>query len=408
MDSLCTAAARALQAGDPVTALKHVALRRDAAALALRGIAMAQLGELARAKQLLTRALRGFEPREALARARCQLARAEVSLMLRELLPADTERALSRAQRTLEAHGDRVNAIHARLLAIRRLLLLGQIDRAERALGELALDGAPAPLVAVRELVAAEIALRRVRTVQAQRAFDRAREAAGRARIPALAAEIELGLGALKIPAARLLRRGQERPLLLAEVEALLGSKELVVDACRRTVRDAEGSLVLARRPVLFGLVRALAEAWPEDVSRESLLARVFGARRANESHRARLRVEIGRLRRELAGRATVSATPSGFVLSASSAAGVAVLAPPIDGEGAALLALLDDGKPWSTSALALALGQSQRSVQRVLSELLAASRVRRLGRARAQRWLAPPMIGFTTTLLLPASLAVG
>lgn len=408
MDSLCTAAARALQAGDPLTALKHVALREDSPALALRGIAMAQLGELARSKELLGRAARGFGPREGLARARCQLARAEVALSARDLMPDDTERTLSAAERTLRAHGDRTNAAHARLLSVRRRLLLGQLERAEAALAELDLQGAPARLVAVGELVAAEIALRRLRTREARARFARAEEAARRAGIPALTAEIEHGLAALSTPAARLLRHGQEQPLLLEEVEALFESDELIIDACRRGVRDRTSSVELARRPILFAIVRALAESWPEPQPREVLIASVFGARRANESHRARLRVEVGRLRRVLRGLGDVSATAEGFLLSPLRARRVTLLAPPIDGQGAALLALLADGESWSTSALALALAQSQRTVQRTLAELVLANRVRRFGRARAQRWVAAPIIGFTTTLLLPASLAGG
>ena len=106
MDSLITAAARALAAGDPLGALKRVALRDDAPALALRGIAMAQLGDLARAKALLRRAARAFGPKEAVARARCVVAEAEIALVSRDLgWPA---KALDAARATLEAHGDRV------------------------------------------------------------------------------------------------------------------------------------------------------------------------------------------------------------------------------------------------------------------------------------------------------------
>ena len=135
MDSLITAAARALAAGDPLGALKRVALRDDAPALALRGIAMAQLGDLARAKALLRRAARAFGPKEAVARARCVVAEAEIALVSRDLgWPA---KALDAARATLEAHGDRVNAAHARYLEVRRLLLIGRLDEAEHALAEL-------------------------------------------------------------------------------------------------------------------------------------------------------------------------------------------------------------------------------------------------------------------------------
>jgi DNA-binding transcriptional ArsR family regulator len=195
---------------------------------------------------------------------------------------------------------------------------------------------------------------------------------------------------------------------LLDEVEAVLLSTDLVIDACRRAVRGAGRSVTLANRPVLFALVRALAEAWPHDVRREDLIACAFEARRANASHRARLRVELGRLRGELRALADVRATARGFVLAPRRAPAVVVVVPPIDGDGAAILALLADGEPWSTSALALALGQSQRTVQRALAELELGAKVHARGVARARRWLAPPISGFTTTLLLPITAAIG
>jgi hypothetical protein len=170
-------------------------------------------------------------------------------------------------------------------------------------------------------------------------------------------------------------------------------------------VRCGGAQLSLRRRPVLFALARALAEAWPGAAAREQLIARAFETRRANDSHRARLRVEIGRLRRGLRLLAALEATPAGFQLQPRAAASVCVLAPPLDHEHASVLALLSDGEAWSSSALALALGASQRTVQRALLELESEGTARSLGRGRAQRWLAPPIAGFTTSLLLPAAL---
>jgi len=403
MDSLITAAARALAAGDPLGALNRVALRDDAAALALRGIAMAQLGDLVRAKALLRRASRAFGPREAVARARCIVAEAEIALVSRDLgWPA---KALDAARATLEEHGDRVNAAHARHLEIRRLLLIGRLDEAERRLE--GLDPAPFPPAsrAVHELAVAGIAMRRLHTKTARAALARAGRAARHAGIPALAAEVESASLALKAPAARLIARGEERQLRLEEVEALLESGALVVDACRYVVRGAGTVISLASRPVLFALARALGEAWPTDVTRGTLLARAFGAKHADESHRARLRVEIGRLRRMLAPLAGVSATKQGFALVPRRASEVAVLARPVEEEHGAVLAFLADGESWSSSALALALGASQRSVQRALDSLAAAGNVQSIGRARARRWMTPPVAGITTTLLLPAPL---
>ena len=403
MDSLITAAARALAAGDPLGALNRVALREDAPALALRGIAMAQLGDLIHAKALLRRAARAFGPHEAMARARCVVAQAEIALVSRELgWPA---KALDAARATLEEHGDRVNAAYARYLGVRRLLLIGRIDEAERSLAEL--DPSPLPPASrtAHELVVAGIALRRLRTKAARAALGRAERAARDARIPALTAEVENASLALSTPAARLTARGEQRVVLLEDVEDLLVSKAFIVDACRHVVRDARTVVSLARRPVLFALARALGEAWPADVPRDMLIARAFGARLADESHRARLRVEVGRLRTVLRTLASVSATKRGFALAPRRAREVAVLTPPVEDGHASVLAFLADGESWSSSALATALGASQRTVQRALDSLAARGKVQSFGRGRARRWLTTPMPGFTTTLLLPAPL---
>jgi tetratricopeptide (TPR) repeat protein len=405
MDSLITAAGRALAAGDPLGALKRVALRDDAPALALRGIAMAQLGDLVRAKALLRSAARAFGPKEAVARARCVVAEAEIALASRDLgWPA---KALEAARETLEAHGDRANAAYARFLEARRLLLIGRTDAAERALAEL--DPAPLPpaLRTAHELVVAGIEVRRLRTKAARESLTRAEFAARQARIPALTAEVESARLVLNTPAARMIASGEERLLLLDEVEALLASKAFVVDACRHVVRHAGTVISLASRPVLFTLARVLSEAWPGDVPRDTLVARAFRLKLADESYRGRLRVEIGRLRTVLRTVANVSATKRGFALEPHHAHEVVVLALPVDEEFAAVLAFLADGESWSSSALALALGTSQRTVQRVLDSLAAAGKVRSYGRARARRWMTPPVPGFTTSLLLPASLPV-
>ena len=403
MDSLITAAARALAAGDPLGALNRVALRDDAPALALRGIAMAQLGDLVRAKALLRSAARAFGPKEAVARARCVVAEADIAIASRDLgWPA---KALEAAWATLEAHGDRVNAAYARYLKVQRLLLIGRLDEAERSLAELDPTPLPPALSTAHELVVAGIAIRRLRTKAARAALARAKCAAHQARIPALTAEVESAFLVLNTPAARLIASGEERLLLLEEVEALLASKALVVDACRHVVRDARTVVSLARRPVLFALARALGEAWPGDVPRGLLLARAFGARRADESHRARLRVEVGRLRTMLRTLARVSATKRGYALAPRRTCEVVVLARPVEDEHASVLAFLADGESWPSSALALALRTSQRTVQRALDSLAAAGKVQSYGRGRARRWMTPPVPGFTTTLLLPAPL---
>ncbi|CAN7644677.1 helix-turn-helix domain-containing protein [Pararhizobium sp. LjRoot235] len=403
MDSLITAAARALAAGDRLGALKRVALRDDAPALALRGIVMAQLGDFARAKALLKSAARAFGPREAVARARCIVAQAEIALVSRDLSwPA---KSLELARVTLEAHGDGVNAAHARNLEVRRLLLLGHLDEAERTLTDLDPTSLPPATRAAHALVVAGIAIRRLDTKAARTALLRAGQAAHQVDIPALTAEVESAFLVLNTPAARLIAHGEERPLLLEDVEGLLASETLVVDACRFAVRERGTTVSLATRPVLFALARALAEAWPGDVGRSTLIARAFGGKHVDESHRARLRVEVGRLRAALGTLADVSATKRGFAMKPRRACEVVMLAPPVDEQHAGVLAFLADGEAWSSSALAIALGASPRTVQRALDQLSTTGKVQSFGHGRARRWMTPPVPGFPTILLLPGPL---
>ena len=364
---------------------------------------MAQIGDLVRAKALLRKAARAFGPKEAVARARCIVAEAEIALVSRDLSWA--AKALGAARATLEAHGDRVNAAHARNLEVRRLLLIGRLDEAERTLAELDPTPLPPAWRAAHELVVAGIAIRRLQTKAARAALTRAEHAAREADILALTAEVESASRVMNTTAARVIARGEERPLLLEGVEALLASGALVVDACRHVVRDAGMVVSLATRPVLFALARALGEAWPGDVPRGTLLARAFRAKHADESHRARLRVEVGRLRVEIRTLADVSATQRGFALAPRRAREVVVLAPPVEEQHAAVLAFLADGESWSSSALAIALGASPRTVQRALDSLAAAGKVQSFGRGRARRWMTPPVPGFPTTLLLPGPL---
>lgn len=406
MDSLIAAAARALAGGDVLEALKHVALRDDPPALALRGIAMARLGELPRAWELLRRAARGFGRHEVLARARCAVAEAEVALAMREL--SGSPRALAAAAAALEAAGDRANLLQARLIAARRWLLLGRLDQARAVMAQVDAAGGPAALVAVAELTRAELALRWLQVAEAEAALVRAQSAAEQARLPGLQAEVAEARATLQRPAARRLCADGERLLRLGEVAELRGGGALVVDACRLALTAGDLHLNLVRRPLLFMLARMLAAAWPGDASREALIARAFRTRDPDDTHRARLRVEIGRLRALVAPLAGIEATAGGFALRPPPGRDVVLIAPPLEGESASLLALLSDGAAWSTSALAMALGASQRTVQRSLAELHAGGRVRSVGRARSQRWLAPPLAGFTTILLLPASLPPG
>lgn len=406
MDSLISAAARALAGGDPLRALNHVSLRDDAPALALRGIAMAQLGDLVRARALLRRAARAFTAKETVARARCVVAEAEVALAARDLHASS--KALEAARETLQRHGDTVNAAHARYLTVHRLLLIGRLDDAEAQLDALNPDdGLPPALQATHQLAVAGIALRRLDTRAAHTALGHAGQAAERSGIAALINEVNKAARALRAPAARLVTHDQDRPVRLDEVEALFASPTLAVDACRYQVRQAGSMIELATRPVLFTLARTLAEAWPGDARRDTLIERAFRLRQVEDSHRARLRVEIGRLRKALRPLARLHATRHGFKLEPLTG-DVAVLARPVEDKHAPILAFLSDGEAWSSSALALALGTSQRTVQRALDALANAGKVEAIGQGRARRWVASPVLGFTTTLLLTAPLPGG
>jgi hypothetical protein len=406
MDSLITAAARALASGDALSALNYVALRDDPPALALRGIAMAQLDDFGRARILLRRARRGFGAGEAVARARCAIAESEIALVSRDL--DWPERALESAAAVLEDHGDRANAAHARYLVIRRLLLIGRLDQAERRIEDFDSSPLPPPSRAAYELTVAGIAIRRLRIKAARAALKEAERVARQTGIASLVAEVESAVGAFEEPAARLIARGEERLLRLEDVEGLLGSKALIVDACRHTVRHAGNVISMETRPVLFALARTLAEAWPGAASRAELLARAFRAKHADESHRARLRVEIGRLRRAFGAAAGIDATKAGFALAPRRARDVVVLAPTTDQAHANLLALLADGEAWSSSALALALDLSPRTVQRALDDLAAGGKARAAGRGRARRWTTASTPGFPTILLLPVGPPAG
>jgi hypothetical protein len=366
---------------------------------------MAQLGDFVRARELLRRAARAFGQKEAVFEARCIVAEAEVALASRDLGWGAS--SLDAARAALEACGDRVNAAHARYLEARRLLLLGRIDDAERIISELDSTDLPPASRAAHELVAAGIALRRLRTKVARAALERAERAARAAGIAALSAEVKSAGLVLAAPAARIIERGKERLVLLDGVEALLASNAFIVDACRHVVRRERQVISVTGRPVLFALVRALAEAWPEDLPRDALVARAFRLKLANESHRARLRVELARVRRLLSPLAAVRATKRGFALSPHRARAVVVIEWPVEEEHAAVLALLADGESWSSSALALALAKSQRTVQRSLDALAARGKVQSFGHGRSRRWTTPPVPGFTTTLLLPWHLAL-
>jgi hypothetical protein len=398
MDSIMNSAALALSSGDILGALNRIALRDDPDALAMRGIAMAQLGELPRARELLRSAAKKFGP-ESVARARCVLAEAEIALVSRDLIwPAES---LEAAGRTLLQRGDILNAAHASIVVARRHLLLGHLDLAKARLADLgALSLSPA-LSASKDLVLAGIEIRGLHASTARSALARAEHAAHLSGIAALMGEVAEAQRSLAEPAALLHHSGSTRPIALDGVERLLASDVLVVDASRNALRSGATIVSLASRPILMCLAVGLAEAWPGAARREVLLSQVFGARHVDESHRTRLRVEVARLRKLLAPLAKISATHKGFRL-VPIPGDVAVLTHPMRGQDAQVMALLADGELWASSALAMVLGLSTRSVQRSLQALQEAGKIQSVGRARSLRWTVLTAPGFPMSLLLP------
>ena len=396
MDALLTAAARNLAAGDVLAALGKVSLRSDPPALALRGIAMAQLGELARARVLLRQAHAAFARTEGVARARCVVADAEIGLALREL--SGSSAALLAAARRLEAAQDSANALQAWLILARRALLLGRGADATGALDGVRGPPLPPGLAAMAALTRTTLAARALQIPLAEQALQEATQAAQQSGIAALQEEVSQASAELRKPAARCAGKALD----LQQVRVLLDGPHCVVDGCRRGVWNAGRWQSLARRPLLFTLLCALGTAWPEDLSRDALIASVFRTRHGDDTHRVRLRVEIGRLRKLLPEGVTVASTREGYRLEVGEGRRVSVLDPPFDDASATVAALLSDGAGWSSSALALALGISQRGVQRALADLQAQGRVRPSGQGRTQRWRAMPLTGFTTILLLP------
>lgn len=400
MDPMLVAAARALAAGAPLDALNQLAVRDDAAALALRGSALAQLGDLDPARRLLLRAARAFGRHDPMARARCEVALADVALAARDLqADADT---LEAACVLLAGHGDPLNATHGRLLAARRLTLLGQPAAAAERLRPLEGMRMPPAWQAMQALVRAELALRCGCVSQALHALAVAQAAADSAAIPALSREVASARAQLALPAATLRRAGTATPITAAQIEALRAEPVWLVDLCRGSIHARGSQIALSSRPVLLALAVELAQAWPRAAARGRLIERLFRIARPDETLRARLRVEVGRLRALMPQGVAIAAQGDGYALRLAEGEHAAVLAWPDDEPHGVLLALLADGQLWPSSALALSSGLSQRSVQRGLDALAARERVQPYGRGRQRRWRIAPLPGFAPGLLLP------
>lgn len=362
---------------------------------------MAQLGDLRAAAELLTRAHATFETDEALSRARCVLALAEVALALRDFSfePA----RLQDAAATLKQHGDHNNALLAELLNARRRLLLGDIAGALSATHNLRFNGAPEALIGLTRLIQAQIAIRQIRGAEAELRLSEASAHSKASGIAALSLEIQRALSVLHSPAGRLVEAETQREVTLTQVEQLFQEPALLVDACRRQLRHAGMVINLSRRPILFSLLLHLAKSVDRTATRTDLVQEVFGSALMNDSYRARLRVEVGRLRKLLAPIATVTATAEGFKLEPhDTSLAVRVLLPPLWGSHPDILALLSDGQTWSASAIANALGKSQRSVQRALAQLAKQADVVPEGVGPARRWVSASLAPIATALLLP------
>jgi len=378
-------AGRALARGDALRALGLVGRAEDALGLTLRGIAYAQLGELALARTSLDGAAK--LARDPLLRARVEAARVEIAMSDGD--PAPAARAARASADALGLLGDVRNAAMQRLVLARAEVLLGRLAAARQVVDDVLKQAKlPEDVRAVACLAQAEIAIRAVAPTEARAALTRARRALDTAPNELLARALVALEAELSRPLARLEQRGALRDSDLFGIEAAYSGEFFLVDGCRRLVAAGRVSLPLARRPVLFALLLVLARAWPSDVARDDLAARAFQTKRVNASHRARLRVEIGRLRKVLEGLGEPVATADGYVLT--TARDVAVLLPPSDDDTSRLALLLGDGAWWTAQALAEHAGVSKRTAQRALSALAESGGAVRAGGPKDLRYARP------------------
>jgi hypothetical protein len=395
-------AGRALLRGDALRALGLVGRADDAHGLMLRGIAYAQMGDLALARKSLGRASR--LTKAPLARARIQAALAEIAMSDGD--PAPAARAARASADELARLGDSRNAAMQRLVLARAEVLRGRLAEASHVVEEVLAERSLASGVkAVAWLAKAEIAVRATLAGEAREALKKAREAMAAAPNELLARALVALEVELSQPVARLERGGVLRTADLFAIEAASSGAVLLVDACRRLVIGGRASVPLAKRPVLFALLFVLARAWPNGVARDELASRAFDAKKVNASHRARLRVELGRLRKLLSGLAEPVATDDGYVLA--SAREVMTLLPPSDDDDARIAILLGDGASWSAQGLAEHAGVSKRTAQRALADLVAKGGAMRSGTGKAVRYTRPgPRIASRMLLLglVPAS----
>jgi len=378
-------AGRALAGGDPLRALTLVGRVDSALGLTLRGVAYAQLGDLDLARQSLLRAVSIADDPRTLARARAALV--EIALSTGD--PAAAARDARASAEELEMLGDARNAAMQRLVLARAQVLLGRLGEARQVVDEVLSNDLAPDVFAVASLAQAEIAVRALAAVDAREALARARRALEHAPHPLLSRAIQGVERELSLPVARLVRAGVSASADLFAIEESCRGHVLLVDACRRLALGGRATIPLARRPVLFALLLALAHAWPGSVARDELISRAFEARRINPTHRARLRVEMGRLRGLLDGLAAEPiATKDGYALASERP--VVILLPVSDDEAARVALLLGDGASWSAQGLAEHAGVSRRTAQRALSTLVASGDAVRTGQGKTVRYARP------------------
>lgn len=378
-------AGRALARGEALEALGLVGREESALGLTLRGIAYAQLGDLNLARASLERAVPLAD--DAVTRARARAALVDVALGTGN--PGSAARAARASIDELSALGDARNAAMQRLVLARAEVLLGRLGDAQRTVEQVLSSEVTPDLHAVASLAQAEIALRALAATRARQALVQARRCLEESPHPLLERALDGLERELTLPVARTLRAGVLRGADVSVIEELSRGEVLLVDACRRLVVEGRVAIPLARRPVLFAVLLVLARAWPEAVPRDELAARAFDVRRVNASHRARLRVEVGRLRKLLDGPAAEpTATAEGYVLSSKRE--VVVLLPPTDDEGVSIALLLGDGASWTAQGLAEHAGISRRTAQRALSALVDGGAAVRTGRGKDVRYARP------------------
>lgn len=397
MDPTFASAARALARGDALLALKTIGRRTDPSGRALRSVALAQLGDFRTAKLEVRAALRALGPEQPALRAKCLAVEAEIALATGDL--RWNAEPVVNALAELRAVGDARNADYLQLVAARAALRLGMPADAERLFRAGTFASTPPLGRAYAELVRVELAAKRGDATTLARALAGAARAAEQCASLALVAEVARLRDTYEGPSLVITSRGTAKMAAFLDLCALKSSGAIVIDGGTREVTSGDRVVSLVRKPVLFELLRALAEQAPDEATREMLITRGFGARRPNASHRSRLRVELGRLRSLVRGMLDVEAMDAGYAVRAKR--DVALVMPLEESADSRLLALMQHGEPWSASSLAEALGVSARTVQRSLVLLESSGKVASRGEGRAQRWV---RLGETPTdLLLPA-----